>query len=107
MALEELLRQKQAENGEETGTGTDRSAGGLIRRICGETPPKEEEGLSGPESNVLLPDGYLRLTPVQPYRTPADYRRRRVRRAVLAILLLCLAAALAVTLWRSGLVSIR
>ncbi len=52
---------------------------------------------------VVYPDGYVRLTPVQPYRTPAGYRKRRMRRAAVAVLAAVFLAALVVVILRSGL----
>ncbi len=48
-------------------------------------------------------DGYRRRSPVQPYRTPPDYWRRPVLRAVLAVLFVLLLATAAWGLYHSGL----
>ena len=45
-----------------------------------------------------LPDGYVRRSPVQSYRTPEGYRRRCIRTAALIALLLALIALLVLTL---------
>ena len=51
---------------------------------------------------VRYPDGYLRQTPVQPYRTPEDYyRRRNMKFLGIGFLVVLVAAALWVLL-RSG-----
>lgn len=50
---------------------------------------REEDPLPG----VKLPDGYVRLSPVQPYQEGPNYRRKRIRTAVILVLI---AAALVV-----------
>ena len=49
-----------------------------------------------------LPDGYLRRSPVQAYRTPAGYRMRCIRKAAALLLLLALAALVTVAAIRSN-----
>ena len=61
------------------------------------------EPLEMPEQPVVLPDGYVRRTPVQPYRTLAGYRRQRMRRRLAVLALVIFLAALAAAIWRSGL----
>ena len=63
------------------------------------------EPLAQPEEPVVCADGYVRRTPVQPYRTPVGYRRRRRCRGLQAIALVLILAAVAVAIVRSGLLS--
>ncbi len=111
MPWEELLR---ARSGRETQTPTPgeerRRSGSLIDQVAvsiGQTvdpPPPEDPTGTEP---LLLPDGYLRRSPAQPYRTAADFRQRRVRKALGALALVCLVALLVFALLRSGLVKFK
>ena len=65
-----------------------------------------EDGLDPllpPAEPVVCPDGYVRRTPVQPYRTPVGYRRGRRRRRIRTAALLALLAAVIAAIVRSGL----
>ncbi len=65
-----------------------------------------EDGLDPlvqPEKPVVCADGYVRRTPVQPYRTPTGFRRDRRRRMFRAAVLVLLLAAGIAAIVRSGL----
>lgn len=55
-----------------------------------------------PEEAQPLPDGYVRRSPVQSYRTPVGFRKRQILEIVLTAALLCLAALLVLALMRSN-----
>ncbi|HJH62249.1 MAG TPA: hypothetical protein IAC84_03130 [Firmicutes bacterium] len=61
------------------------------------------EPLAQPREPVICADGYVRRTPVQPYRTPRGYRRRRRRRQLRAAALTLAFAAVIMAIIRSGL----
>ena len=82
--------------------GTERA----VRWWAGQEDGLWEDGLDPlcqPSEPAVCADGYVRRTPIQPYRTPVGYHRRRLRRklrvAVLAVLLAVVIAAIV----RSGL----
>ncbi len=115
MAWEELLRLHDERAGDPSQQdGREKAAGGsliqLVRRAVGqpETPllpeaPEDETG-AGP---AAFGDGYVRRSPVQPYQTAADYKRRRVRRIIAAVLVVCFVVLLALALMRAGLFRLR
>ena len=47
------------------------------------SPPVEEPAETGTEEARILPDGYRRVSPVQPYIIPPNSRRRRLKRVLL------------------------
>lgn len=59
--------------------------------------------LGQPSEPVVCADGYVRRTPVQPYRTPVGYHRRRLRRKIRMAVLAVLLAAVIAAIVRSGL----
>ena len=72
-----------------------------------EAPELEEldppgEGSRAQPGAVVCADGYVRRSPVQPYRKPKD--RRWARRLIAVALLAVLALLLSMALWKSGLV---
>ena len=109
MPWEELLKQQ---TGRESGRTEQDSAAPqeretLIRQICDnmgvtdrETAPKTD----AEESPAPLSDGYVRRTPVQKYATAPDYNRRRVGRAVQAVIVLIVLALLILALFKSDLI---
>ena len=115
MAWEELLRQHDKKKDSQTSpTGRDaRDKGSLlsqVRELVGQTDaadaelPAEDESL--PEQ-VICPDGYVRLSPVQPYTTAGDYMRRRIRKAVMIVIGVIFVGLLLYALMRSGLLIVR
>lgn len=66
------------------------------------TPP--EADIRAEQEMVVCADGYVRRSPVQPYRQ-GDMRGRR-RRIVLWVLTAALIVLLAAALWRGGLLSL-
>lgn len=66
------------------------------------TPPEAE--FRTEQEPVVCADGYVRRSPVQPYRR-GDMRGRR-RRIVLWVLAVILIVLLAAALWRGGLLSL-
>lgn len=108
MAWKELLNKGQGEpRPAEPEGGASRDRNGLIDLVCGDTVPADTDnmpGTSAKEVCVQLPDGYIRRTPVQEYRTAPDFKRKRIRRAVTAVIVLILLALLIMALFNSGLV---
>ena len=109
MALEELLRKREAREENLPAISEDRrNTGSLISQAAmsiGQAEPTAEE--APPAEPTVYGDGYARRSPVQEYRTAADYTRKRNRRIVGAILLVCLAALLVLALVRAGLLGLR
>ena len=108
---EELLRRHggQKDQPDRPEDGGARSAGSLIQQVrelgvqagAGAQPSAADD--DAPQEAVVLPDGYVRRSPVQRYRTPEDYSRRLIRKAVLAVIGLCFLALLVMALLKSGL----
>lgn len=69
-------------------------------RFCRRSP--EKDGKSAPRA-ARCADGYVRRSPVQPYRVPPEYRRRRRRLAVLVVLILLALVLIVLGIWRNGL----
>ena len=111
MALKELLPQNAREEARsESDGGASRGGDGLIAQVCGEigsTAGDAAEAHFAAEGRVFLPDGYLRRSPVQAYRTPPDYAKKRVVKAVLIAAGLCLIVLLGLALLKSGLFRLR
>ena len=111
MAWEELLKQKEGEpRPSEPEGAASRGRDGLIAQICGETVPAESGApakSSADEAHMRLPDGYVRRTPVQEYRVSQEYKRKRIRRAVLAVVVLGLLVLLVLAVLKSGLIKLR
>lgn len=109
MAWEELLRQHDRREDElsPSAASETRDRGSLIRQaaeIFGQTG-EESAGPaeSGePEVCVCYPDGYERRSPLQPYRTPEDYMRKRIRKAVAIAVAACFVILVVVALMRIG-----
>lgn len=106
MAWEELLRlhDTREDDARLSEDGEARDARSLIRRVseqAGQPNGTESATEDGGEGVVLCADGYVRRSPVQPYRTAEGYERRRIRRIVLTVLGLCLAALLIYALMRA------
>ena len=111
MAWEELLKtQERREESAAAAARTEvRAQESLIRQaaaMIGQTgeadpAPPAESGEAG--ESVCCRDGYVRRSPVQPYGTAADYFARRIRKAVLIVVGIFLAALLVVALLRAGL----
>ena len=109
MPLEELLRKREAREENLPALSEDRrNTGSLIDQAAmsfGQTEPAPaEEPTAEP---VILGDGYVRRSPVQEYRTPEDFAKRRKRRIVGGILLVCLAALLVLALLRAGFLGLK
>ena len=111
MAWKELLQQ---EEGIPRPTGQDGSASrnkdGLIAQLCGETVPAagEDETIKpdAEEEHVQFADGYVRRSPVQKYRTAPDFTRKRIRKAIVAVVVIGLIVLLGVALLKSGLIKL-
>ncbi len=113
---EELLRRHggQKEQPRQQEDAGARAAGSLIQQVrelgmqtgAGASAAADDADDETQES-VPLPDGYVRLTPVQRYRTPVDYTRRIVRKVILIIVGVGLVALLALALVKSGLLRFR
>lgn len=96
----ELIR-RDRENGAvrtEDRVETDDLLGRLGQMYAKPAAAAEEE-----RPPVLCADGYVRRSPVQPYRTAPGYRRRILLRAVLTALAAILAAAALWEILNSGL----
>ena len=52
---------------------------------------------------AVCADGYVRRSPVQPYRVPPEYKKARRRKALLGVLVVLALLLLAAGVWRSGL----
>ena len=108
MAWKELLQLHDAQerSGPLPNGGESRDKGSLIRQvgeIFGQTGGETNAADGGAElPPPVYQDGYVRRSPVQPYQTAADYRRRRVRKAVTALVILIMAVLLVFALMRSG-----
>ena len=97
----------------------ERTRESLVRQAMRMAPPDTEDRASAPlgrpeldaerwdpspekaEEAAMLPDGYLRRSPVQAYRTPEGYRARIIRKAAVALLLLALAVLLVIAAVRN------
>ena len=112
MAWKELLEQQREgeQRSAEPEGGASRSRGGLIRTICGEMEPvtaANKAAKHGTEdAHVQLPDGYVRVTPVQEYGTSPDFKRKRIGKIITAVIILALAVLLILALLKTGLVSL-
>ena len=115
MAWEELLRLHDAreENALIPVDGEAQEKGSLIQQasaLVGQAEATESADAAEADAlqePVTYPDGYVRRSPVQPYRTAEDYFRRRTRKAVLAVLVLVLAVLLVLALMKTGLLQFR
>ena len=111
MAWEELLKQKEGgPRPSESEGAASRGRDGLIAHICGDTVQAESGAPSrslADETNMLLPDGYMRRTPVQEYRISQEFKRKRIRRAVLAVVVLGLVVLLVLAILKSGLIKLK
>ena len=105
MALEELLRQRDKGEEQAAARAELRDKGSLIRQAGELFSLREEDapapGDGGDAETVICADGYVRRSPVQPYAEAADYRKRRIRSAVTAAAVICLAVLLIVALVRA------
>ena len=114
MAWEDLLKQHRAGENDLPAprVAETQDPGSILGQVSamlgqnGDTAFRPENA-DPPQEYVRLEDGYVRRSPVQPYQTAKDYRVRRIRRAVMIILGLCLAIFLAVALVRGGLLRLR
>lgn len=112
MAWKELLQQQEGMEPRTADTegSAPRGSEGMISQICGDAAPvsgadaKAEPDAA--EEQTILPDGYVRRTPVQVYTTAPDFRRRRIRKAIIAVIAVFLLALLLVALLKSGLIQI-
>ena len=110
---EELLRKHRLEDKEQNSSedGGARSAGSLIAqaRELGvqadvNSPEADAENADALPEPVCLPDGYVRRSPVQAYRTPEGYLRRQIRKWVLILLGIALLVLLVVALIRGDII---
>ena len=78
----------------------------LIEQLRQRYRTDENEVLfSGQEAGsvVKLPDGYVRLTPVQPYQEGPGWRRKRILTVVLICAVAAALVAVGILIWRHGL----
>ena len=85
-----------------------RRAGQALEQAAAARPaqPGAADGLEPaelPEQPPVCADGYVRRTPVQPYRTPVGYCRRQRRRLAMLLVTAALVVLLAAAVFRSGL----
>ena len=103
MAWKELLEQQNTQRERRTeADDAPKDRGGLIALACGGIAQSADE--ADARECIRLPDGYLRRSPPQPYLTPPDYARKRMRKVITAAAVLCLAALLVLALLKSGLI---
>lgn len=79
----------------------ERPPASLVERagqLCRALPPA-----GAADGGAVCADGYVRRSPVQPYRVPPEYGRRRRRLALLAALAAVALVLIVVGLWRQGL----
>ena len=109
MPLEELLRRRDTREENLPALSEDRrNTGSLITQAAmsiGQAVPTAEE--EPPGEPVICGDGYVRRSPVQEYRTPEDYKKKRDRKIIGGILLACVAALLVLALVRAGLLGLK
>lgn len=109
----ELLQKHQTQENDpsQTTDGASRDSGSLlqqVRELVGQTDGAGAgEADGGAENPIRFSDGYVRRTPVQEYFTPADYRRKTIRKWLLIVCGVCLAALLVIALYRTGLLSFK
>lgn len=94
--------------------GRPRDRGSLLQQVHEVFGDAGEESASAAAADTAAvdgpprcSDGYLRRSPVQPYRTPEDYPRRRNRKIIMAAVILVLAVLLILALLKSGLLVLR
>ena len=112
MTLEELLRKPQEQpeaapppQAEER-PAEKRSLIEQLSEAAGYHPEEEASGQTEAKASpaVRYADGYVRLSPVQPYRTMPGYRQRLVKKVLLILAGLALAGLAVYALLRAGLV---
>ncbi len=114
MAWKELLRLHDAQQENQTGAGneTQQNRDSLIGRLC-EGYRNPDRAASAPAAEkaeqepIRYPDGYVRRSPLQPYTRTEEYRQRRYRRNLLALLCVLFAVLLVYALMQSGLLVFR
>ena len=111
MAWEELLEQQQTNSAVQPQPEPDAawSRGSLLKQVCALLGPAAaadaaRKNLDAPAERAVCADGYVRRSPVQPYRVAEDYHKRRVRKAVTVAVGICTAVLLVIALVRAGLV---
>jgi hypothetical protein len=112
---QDILKQdRRAEEAPSLPTGAETSGRSSlmqqIRELVGQTGapvPTEAEDAIRTEERTCCPDGYVRRSPVQPYVTPPDYRRRMIRKCILFAVLAAFAVLLVIALLKSKLLSFR
>ena len=115
MAWKELLQlhDSQEQSGPAADSGEGREKGSLIRQICelfglpagdGGAASAESAEAASPQ---VFQDGYVRRSPVQAYQTAADYHRRRIRKGIMAAVILVILVLLVLALIRSGFLAFR
>ena len=114
MAWEELLllHDEKPEDQLLLSDGKAKEKGSLIRQVralVGQTGGENAAAAEPdePEAPRPCPDGYVRRSPVQAYRTAEDFSRRRIRKIITAVVVVIIAALLLYALMKSGLVVFR
>lgn len=79
----------------------------MVQELVGQTDKASETEPEDAAAPVCLPDGYVRRSPVQAYVTPADYRKKTVRRVILIVLGVGFFVLLVIALLRTGLLSFK
>jgi len=75
----------------------------LLQKVERMTAEEFPDTLPEEQEEILCADGYVRRSPVQPYRTPPGYQRRLLVRWVLIILAVLIVAMAVWGLYQSRL----
>ena len=110
----ELLQKHQTQENDpsQTTDGASRDSGSLLQQVRELVRQTDRTGGAGEADGgetkpICFSDGYVRRSPVQEYFTPADYRRKTIRKWLLIVCGVCLAALLVIALYRTGLLSFK
>ena len=111
MPWEELLKKHDRRENDLPVVSEDRrNTGSLIQQAAmsiGQAVPAAGTEEPGEREPVRCGDGYFRRSPVQEYKTAADYKKRKIRRIIGGFLLLILVVLLALALVRAGLLTMK
>ena len=79
------------------------------RRLIGNSAdaPAQTDDFGAEQVQVICRDGYVRRSPLQPYRIADDYQRRRIRKALTAVIVLIVIVLLVLMLMKTGLLVFR
>ena len=114
MAWEDLLKlhEKQEDGLSQALDDEARDKGSLIQQAAAMIGQTEEAAADVAQNDdteeiVRCADGYVRRSPVQVYMTAEDYNRRRIRKAIIIVVGVCLAILLVMALAKTGLLRLR